>query len=102
MYSVNPLYLIFNRVNGSKYLTLVPNNESKEEKKYEELWSKTKDLIRLITKKSDDYNELPLNQTIEIPTMAIVVRAVFHENNKYHPQVFLDEFLYKLYLSDKI
>ena len=28
---------------------------------------------------SDD--ELPLNKTIEIPTMTIVVRAVFHENN---------------------
>ena len=35
---------------------------------------------------SDD--ELPLNKTIEIPTMTIVVRAVFHENNKYYPQVF--------------
>ena len=32
---------------------------------------------------SDD--ELPLNKTIEIPTMAKVVRAVFHENNKYYP-----------------
>ena len=43
---------------------------------------------------SDD--ELTLNKTIEIPTMTIVVRAVFHENNKYNPQVFLDEWLYKL------
>ena len=25
-----------------------------------------------------------LNKMIEIPTMAIVVRAVFHENNKYY------------------
>ena len=33
---------------------------------------------------------------IEIPTMTIVVRAVFHENNKYYPQVFLDDCLYKL------
>ena len=39
---------------------------------------------------------LPLNKMIESPTMSIVVRAVFHENNKYHPQVFLDEYLYKL------
>ena len=39
-----------------------------------------------IKSKSDD--ELPLNKTIEIPTMKIVVRAVFHENNKYYPQVF--------------
>ena len=31
---------------------LVPTNESKEKiKKYEELWSKIKDLIRLITQK---------------------------------------------------
>ena len=40
--------------------------------------------------------ELPLNKMIESPTMTIVVRAVFHENNKYYPQVFLDECLYKL------
>ena len=114
--SVNPLYRIINKVNGyfeeinkSKYLTLVPTNESKEKiKKYEELWSKIRDLIRSMTKNSDDYDEkymkikfnlddeLPLNKTIEIPTMTIVVRAVFHENNKYYPQVFLDECLYKL------
>ena len=62
-------------------------------------------LIRSITKNSDDYDEkymkikfnsddgLPLNKTIEIPTITIVVRAVFQENNKYYPQVFLDECL---------
>ena len=42
---------------------------------------------------SDD--ELPLYKTIEIPTITIV-RAAFHENNKYYPQVFLDECLYEL------
>ena len=39
-------------------------------------------------------DELPLNKTIEIPSMITVVRAVFHENSKYYPQVFLDECLY--------
>ena len=43
---------------------------------------------------SDD--KLPLNKTIEIPTMTIVVRAIFLENNKYYLHVFLDEYLYKL------
>ena len=43
---------------------------------------------------SDD--ELPLNKTIEIPSVAIAVRATFLENNKFYPQVFLDECLYKL------
>ena len=42
-------------------------------------------------------DKLSLNKMIEIPTMIIVVRAAFHENNKYYPQVFLDECLYKLY-----
>ena len=43
---------------------------------------------------SDD--ELPLNKTIEFPSMIIVLRAVFHENRKYYPHVFLSKCLYKL------
>ena len=58
--SVNPLYLILNKVNGyfqeineNKYLTLVPTNKGKDKiLKYEELWSKIRDLIRSINKKS--------------------------------------------------
>ena len=77
-------------------------------KKYEELTSKIRDFIRLITKNSDDYDEkymkikftsddkLPLNKTIEIPSMITLFRAVFHENNKYYLQVFLDDCLYEL------
>ena len=93
----------------SKYLTLVPTNKSKEKtKRYEELWIKIRDLIRSITKSPDDYDEqymkikfnsddeLPLNKTIEIPSMIVVVRATFLENNKYYPQVLLDECLYKI------
>ena len=42
---------------------------------------------------SDD--ELPLNKTIEIATI-IVVRTIFHENDKYYSQSSIDECLYKL------
>ena len=38
-------------------------------------------------------DELPLNKVIEIPTITIVFRAIFLKNNKYYPQVFLDECL---------
>ena len=32
--------------NRNKYLTIIPTNESKDmSKKYEEIWSKTKDLV---------------------------------------------------------
>ena len=30
----------------------------------------------------------------------IVVRAFFHKDNKYYPQVFLDECLYKLWMNN--
>ena len=43
---------------------------------------------------SDD--QLPLKKAIEIPSMIVVARPVFYENNKHYPQVFLDEFFYKL------
>ena len=88
-------------INGKNYLTLVPTNESKEKaKKYGELWSKIKYLLRSITKNADDCDEkymkikfhsngkLPLNKKIEIPIVTIVIRAVFYENNKYYPQIF--------------
>ena len=99
----------FEKITGNKYLTLVNTSESRGKwKKYEYLWIKIRDLIRAITKNLDDYDEkymkikldsddnLSLNKTTEIPKMTIVVRAVFHENNKYYPHVILGECLYKL------
>ena len=74
----------------------------------EELWSKIRDLITLIIKNSDDYDEnymkikfnsddeLPLNKAIEITSMIIDVRAVFHENNKFYLHVFSDQYLHEL------
>ena len=48
----------FEEINKSKYLTLVSTNENKEKiKKYEELWSKIRDLIGSITKISDEYDK---------------------------------------------
>ena len=77
----------FEEVNKSKYLTIFPTNEGKEKiQKYEELWSKIRNLVRSITKNLDDYDEqymkikfnsdddLLLNTMIEIPGMIIVVR----------------------------
>ena len=65
IYSVNPLYLMFNKINahfeeihGNKYLTLIPPNESNEKiRKYQELWIKIRDFIKSVIKKSDDFDE---------------------------------------------
>ena len=80
-------------------MTLVPTNENKEiMKNYEQLRSKIRDLIKLITNSSDDdddddddydddekymktkfnlNNYLPLNKVLEFLKMAIIVRAIF-------------------------
>ena len=85
----------------NKSLTEVPINESTEKiLKNEEVQSKIRYLTGSIAKHSDDYDEkyikikinfddrLPLNKTIENPSMIIVVRAIFHESNRYYPHDF--------------
>ena len=43
---------------------------------------------------SDD--NLPLNKIPKFLNLTLVVRSDFKKDNKYYPQVFLDECLYKL------
>ena len=38
---------------------------------------------------SDD--DLPLNKTLKLRNLTIIVRSVFEEDGKYYPQVFLDK-----------
>ena len=62
---LNKMNEYFEEINGNKYLTLVPTNESKEKlKKYEELWIKMKNLISSVTKNSDDCDEKYINVCI--------------------------------------
>ena len=43
----------------------------------------------------DSNDKLPVNKTIGIPIVKIVIRAVFHENIKYYiTTTFLDQYLY--------
>ena len=115
--SVSPLYLIINKVdryikeeNGNKYLTLVFIYKNKKVlTKYPELWDGIKnEIVTINGGKSGEYkkdfikikfdsdNSLPLNKTLKLHNMTIIVRSVFEEDGKYYPQVFLDECLYEL------
>ena len=114
--SINTLYLIFNevdeyveKINGSKYLTLVSTDKIKELlTKYTELWDWIKNSIEKINNKSSEYGKdfmkmkfdsddsLPLNKTLKLHNMTLIVRSAFEEDGKYYPQDFLDECLYEL------
>ena len=47
---------------------------------------------------SDD--DIPLNILVKFPTIAIVVRSAFEEDGKFYRQVFLDECLDEVQMSE--
>ena len=46
--------------------------------------------------KFNSHDYLPLNKILKLRNLTIIVRSIFEEDCKYHPQVFLDESLYEL------
>ena len=117
IYSVNPLYLMVGKIighveeeNGNKYLVFGFTDKNKEVlKKYAELWDGIKNEIETINSgkagkhgedlmeiKFDSDDDLPLNKQLKFPTMTVVVRSVFEEDDKLYPDIYLDECLYEL------
>ena len=115
--SQNPLYLIVNKVDGfieekegNKYLNFAfTDNNSEVLKKYAEIWSRIKKKIKVINSdESGEYgkdymkikfnsdNDLPLNKQLNFINFTVTSRAVFEEDGKYYPQVFLEQSLYEL------
>ena len=43
----------------------------------------------------DSDDDLPLNKTLKLHNMTIVVRFVFEDKGKFYLQIYLDEFLYE-------
>ena len=115
--SVNPLYLMINKMighfeekNENKYLVLDDIDENKEvSKKYEEVWDGIKkeietinggkqieyekDLKKIRFESNDDF---PLNRPVKLRLLTIIIRCVFSEDDKFYPQLFLDDALYEL------
>ena len=52
-----------------------------------------KDFMKI---KFDSDDNLPLNKTLKLHNMTIIVRSVFEEDDEFYPQIFLDECLYEL------
>ena len=116
IHSVNPLYLIVNKVDGfieekeeNKCLNCASTDNNKEVlKKYTELWDEIKNSIEEIDNKTGEYGKdymeikfnsdvnLPLNKPLKFYNITIIVRSIFQESNKYYPQIYLDESLHKL------
>ena len=108
--TVNPFYLIihsaaghFKEKNGEEYLIIDFTG------KYEEVFSGIKSEIKTINGGKELFYEknyarigvitdddLPLNKPLKLLTLTIIIRYVFQEGAKSHPQIYLDECLYEL------
>ena len=74
-----------------------------------ELWDGIKNEIETINgAKAGEYGKefikikfnwddnLPLNKSLKLHMLTIVVRSIFEEDGKFYPQIYLDEFLHEL------
>ena len=52
-----------------------------------------KDFRKIRFESNDD---LPLNKSIKLRLLTIIIRSVFNEDGKCYPQLFLDDALYEL------
>ena len=115
--TAKPLFFVINRLIGyiekiegssDKYLVVadsLPNKNIKSS--LDNIWSsietKMGDMIYLIPNiKVKDYNkfrfnsdtDLPLNTIIEFRSVLIIVSCVIKKDNKYYPEIYLEECLY--------
>ena len=121
--SINPLYLIvksllgrIEKIEGSSDRYLVVDENNKEViNVFDKLWKFIEDEINRLMKRNDkitfgnadnkisEYNKLrlssdvnlPLDTLIEFHMLTVVINCVIEKGNKYYPEIYLDECLYK-------
>ena len=106
---ISVVYGHFEEKIWNKYLILDSNKNKEVLKKYAELWVGIKNKIVTINGgKPGEYGKdfmkikfnsddsLPLNKTLKLHNMTIIIRSVFEEDGKFYPQIYLDECLYEL------
>ena len=91
------------------YLSLDSCNEFEDLTylKYEKVWEEIKNSINYYaTDKFSHYNKdyrvimfntddsLPLNETIKIKMLTIIIRSILKNDGRYYPQIFLDDCLH--------
>ena len=121
--SISPLYLVVNhlfgrveKIKGSSDRYLVVDENNKEVVNvFDKLWKFIKDEINGLLKRNhkitfsnadnkiNEYKklrfssdvDLPLDTLIEFHFLTIVINCVIEKGNKYYPEIYLDECLYK-------
>ena len=102
----DPFYLVVDDLKGyfeqnddNKYLTMIFTSKS-QKMMYTRIWEEVKNVINEVDEFSnydknydvisfDTDDILSLNSIINIYSMAIIIKSVFKDNNKFYPQTYL-------------
>ena len=115
IYSVNPLYLRVDHVNGyieekevNKYLVFDSTDQKKELLKKYNVFNGIRDKSKEVSSDDCDYEKdymnikfnsddnLPLNKPLKVHNVTITIRSVFEKDGRFYPQVFQYDTLYEL------
>ena len=109
--TLRPFYFVINRLIGyieeieessDKYLVVLSSLRNKNiTKVLDKIWQSIQDQINPIIKIKDcdkfRFNsdiDLPLNTAIEFRSLIINISCIIEKDNKYYPEIYLDECLY--------
>ena len=68
-----------------------------EKRNWNNLWLKKIEYEKYLKKHRFGSNDhLALNKPIKLRLLTIIIRCVFSEDDKFYPQIFLDDALYEL------
>ena len=112
--SVNPLYLMINRIdgfvedkNGSKSLNISETDRNSELlKKYNQVFNGIKHHIKKINDNDNEYekyymkikfntdDDIPSGKQLYFLSIPVILRCIFEKDGRWYPEAYLDECLY--------
>ena len=112
--SVNPLYLMINRIdgfvedkNGSKSLNISETDRNSELlKKYNQVFNGIKHHIKKINDNDNEYEKyymkikfntddhIPSGKQLYFLSIPVIIRCIFEKDDRWYPEAYLDEYLY--------
>ena len=99
---INKIKGHFEEKDEDKYLIISLENGDTIQK-YQEVFDRLKEIIKKINYdgnymkiKFNTSDNILLNKIIHLPTVTIAIRSVIKKDDKYYPQIFLDECLYQV------
>ena len=108
IYDYKSIYDVNGYIEEKMEILIFNSTDENKELIKKDVWNEIKNKMEAINSGECDYqkdfmkikfnsdDDLPLNKPLKFHMNTIIIRSVFEEDGKLHPQVFLDDALYEL------